>query len=166
MGLTRSKHQYLRSRVRCLRRQSPELLRPPAVMLGPVLVPRKKALFGPTLTTIPVPTRVYAKSRGPVRPCSSADEMCMCGHAIAGKFPTSMKNHLKRSHPKEYQLILSKEESLTKEKAMKKPKELQRKQSGQMTFQRKYDTQSSKYQMKTCRLAILWAAPILEALDP
>ena len=115
---------------------------------------------------------------------ADADETCVCGHAVAGKFPTNMKNHLKRSHPKEYQLILSKEESLAKEKAMKKPKELQRKRSGQMTlgeaFQRKYDTQSSRYRMITRRLAIFVGSTnvpnslvenvefqsLLETLDP
>ena len=112
---------------------------------------------------------------------ADADEICVCGHAVAGKFPTNMKNHQKRSHPKEYQLILSKEESLAKEK---KPKELQRKLSGQMTlgepFQRKYYTQSSRYQMITRSLAIFVGSTnvpnslvenvefqsLLETLDP
>ena len=99
-------------------------------------------------------------------------------------FTTNMKNHLKQLHLKEYQLILSKEESLAKEKAFKKPKELLRKQSSQMTlgkaFQRKYDTKSSRYLMITHRLAIFIGSTnipnslaenvefqsLLETLDP
>ena len=57
----------------------------------------------------------------------------MCGHALAGKFTTNMKNHLKKSHPKEYQQVVSKEETMAKEKVSKKLKTLPRSQQSQMT---------------------------------
>ena len=44
----------------------------------------------------------------------------VCGHAISGKFATSMKSHLKKAHPKVFEEVLLKEEALAKLKKTKK----------------------------------------------
>jgi len=89
---------------------------------------------------------------------SSFDEAHVCSHALAGKFATNIKNHLKKSHPKEYQQVLRKEETMAQEKVSKKSKTLPRSQESQVTlgeaFQRKYDTKSQRCQLITRRLAV------------
>ena len=84
---------------------------------------------------------------------SSIEEASACGQSLAGKFATNLKSHLKKSHPKEYQQVLSRE-AMTKEKVAKKPK----RQESQMTLceaiQRKYDTKSPRCQQITRKLAI------------
>ena len=115
---------------------------------------------------------------------SSSFDEARCGHSLAGKFATNMKNHLKKSHPKEYQLVLRKEETMAKEKASKKSKTMPKRHDSQMTlgeaFQRKYDPKSQQCQRITRRLAIFVGSSnvpnslvenrefqsLLEALDP
>lgn len=79
----------------------------------------------------------------------------VCGHAIAGKYPTNLKQHLKKAHSVEFKDVVRKEV----ENAAKGKKPLKRKSiaHGQMTlgesFQRKYEKGSERYQFITRRLA-------------
>ena len=41
----------------------------------------------------------------------------LCGHAIAKKYPTNLRTHLKNSHPLEYKELLRKDERQKAEKA-------------------------------------------------
>ena len=115
---------------------------------------------------------------------SSSFDEARCGHSLTGKFATNMKNHLKKAHPKEYQLVLRKEETMAKENASKKSKTMPKRHDSQMTlgeaFQRKYDPKSQQCQRITRRLAIFVGSSnvpnslvenrefqsLLEALDP
>lgn len=42
-------------------------------------------------------------------PVGLSDGSGVCGHAVSGKYPTNMKQHLKRSHKAEYDEVLRQE---------------------------------------------------------
>ena len=109
----------------------------------------------------------------------------MCGHAIAGKFATNMKNHLKKAHPNVYQEVILKAQAKAKEKLqVKKTKKTTSHDRSQMTigeaFQRKYDTKSHRCQVITRKMAVFIGSTnvpislvenvefrsLLEAIDP
>ena len=48
-------------------------------------------------------------------------EKSVCGHEVAGKFPTNLKQHLKKQHPVQYQAVLEKEKDKTKRAAKSRP---------------------------------------------
>ena len=60
----------------------------------------------------------------------------VCAHAIAGKFATNMKNHLKKAHPNVYQEVVLKEQAKAKLQVMKTKKTTSRDRS-QMTIARR-----------------------------
>jgi len=119
---------------------------------------------------------------------SSAESLCStnrCGHALAGKFATNMKHHLKKAHPVVYEEVTVKEQAMVEKKLhSKKPRKSASHYRSQMTigeaFQRKYDTKSHRCQFITRKLAIFIGSTsvpnslvenmefrsLLEAMDP
>ena len=89
-----------------------------------------------------------------------------CDHVIGGKFPTNLKNHLKKHHPTQYEELLQKEEEARKAKEEAKArakakafgphKQLTMVQS--LSGRPKYDRDSQRYTSITKRLAVFVGA--------
>ena len=98
-----------------------------------------------------------------VRPTSSdSDTSEICGHKIEGKWPTNLRQHLKKAHPDVYSEV-SKRDHTEEEKKTKKEAERQKaslKVSQQLTLAQSlqsgcaYDKSNHKYKAITRKLAI------------
>ena len=81
---------------------------------------------------------------------SLAESLCStnrCGHALAGKFATNMKHHLKKAHPIVYEVTVKEQAMVEKKLHSKKSRKSASHYRSQMTigeaFQQKYDQKSS-----------------------
>ena len=84
----------------------------------------------------------------------------VCDHSIPGKFPTDLKNHLKRLHPSEYAEVLRKEENAKQERSEAKTnslscqKQLTLRESIDGKYRWMYDKSSVQYKNITKKLAV------------
>lgn len=94
---------------------------------------------------------------------TESDSSKLCGQAIAGKYPTNLKQHLNKHHPVQYAslLQLEKEQELLKLHEEKIKKQFEMKPNpGQMTLQqslkgkKEYDKESDRYKLIIRKLAI------------
>lgn len=76
--------------------------------------------------------------------------------SLAGKFATNLKGHLRKYHPKEYQQVLTKEETAKEKAAVKKHRapRIQMTLGEALQSHQKYDTKSQRYQLITRKLAV------------
>ena len=89
----------------------------------------------------------------------------LCGHAIPGKFPSNLRQHLKSHHGAVYQeLLRSKEKQKEEREALRSktthgPTPMSQRTLGEIVkSQRKYEKESLKYQMITENLAMFVAS--------
>ena len=94
--------------------------------------------------------RVSTSDSGEVGTLSSSP--AVCGKAFAGKFPSTLKQHLKTFHAVRYQQLLKDEEKQKEEKEVQKYKVLKadigptkRQKTLREVCQTKYDKESHKY---------------------
>ena len=87
-----------------------------------------------------------------------------CGHSLAGKYPTNLKQHLKKEHSKEYSEVLKKEDEKEKKKLSQSqipniPGSFKKKAGGQLTLEqtlrqkKQYSKESPRY-MEIKKLAV------------
>lgn len=89
---------------------------------------------------------------------ASDSNVKQCGQTVAGKWPTNLKHHLQKYHPKQYDVVLEKEKELKAQKV--KPKVKKPTLSGQLTISQafegkpQYTQESDRYNQITKKLAI------------
>ena len=80
-----------------------------------------------------------------------------CGYELAGKFPTNLKQELKKHHLLQYQAVVQKEEETKKKERAKNVQDITFKQHTILdSFQgkRSYNKESDRYKVITKKLAI------------
>ena len=55
--------------------------------------------------------------KSPTSDSDLSDPSALCGHEVPGKFPTNLKQHLKKAHPGPYAEMIKKETQEEEEKA-------------------------------------------------
>ena len=86
---------------------------------------------------------------------AASDEVC--GHCIAGKYPSNLKQHLRKHHPQQYSEVLKLEEAakMAKEEAESKKCALLLKTAKQLTLtQSTYKKDSEQHKLLTWKLAV------------
>ena len=86
---------------------------------------------------------------------AASDEVC--GHCIAGKYPSNLKQHLRKHHPQQYSEVLKLEEAakMAKEEAESKKCALLLKTAKQLTLtQSTYKKDSEQHKLLTRKLAV------------
>ena len=90
----------------------------------------------------------------------------MCGHCIARKYPSNLKQHLRKHHPKQYSEVLKLEEAAKKAKEEAESKKCARslKTAKQLTLMQSlrsgttYKKDSEQHKLLTRKLAVLLGA--------
>ena len=78
----------------------------------------------------------------------------LCGHSITGKYPTNLKQPLKKTHLNEYKEVESKEAEVVRRGKMSNKNSPYGQRTLSESFRRKYDRESERYKLLTRKLAL------------